>query len=53
MTANYLAGSLGVSGNKQMGNKEVDNKVGIDQEDNKQMQPRGALDWGGASSQVC
>jgi len=32
VTANYLAGSLGV--------------------DNKQMQPRGALDWGGASAQV-
>ena len=49
VTANYLAGSFEV-GNKvgnDVGN-QVGNKVG-----NKETQPRGALDWGGASAQVC
>ena len=45
MTANYLAGSF--EGGNKVGNK-VGNKKG-----EKQKQPKGALDWGGASAQVC
>ena len=50
VTANYLAGSFEVDnkvGNFEGGNK-LGNKVG-----KKQKQPKGALDWGGASAQVC
>ena len=45
MTANYLAGSF--EGDNQGGN-QGGNKKG-----EKQKQPKGALDWGGASAQVC
>ena len=57
VTANYLAGSFEV-GNKvgnEVGNM-VGNMVGNDvgnEVGNKETQPRGALDWGGASAQVC
>jgi len=56
VTANYLAGSFEV-GNKvgtEVGNM-VGNMVGNDvgnEVGNKETQPRGALDWGGASAQV-
>ena len=57
VTANYLAGSFEVDnkvgnfeGDNQVGNK-LGNKVG-NKKGEKQKQPKGALDWGGASAQV-